>query len=132
MLDGSLPPIGANEAAPKRNKALLDKLASIVGARHVLTTPGQTLRFRRGFRFGLGNALVVVQPGSLVEQCRVLQACVAAGTIVIMQAANTGLTGGSTPDGNDYDREIVIISTLRMAKVHLIYEGRQVICLPGA
>jgi len=26
----------------------------------------------------------------------------------IMQAANTGLTGGSTPDGSDYDREIVI------------------------
>ncbi len=77
MLDGSLPPIGASEAAPKSNKALLDKLASIVGARHVLTTPGQTLRFRRGFRFGLGNALAVVQPGSLVEQWRVLQACVA-------------------------------------------------------
>ena len=33
-----------------------------------------------------------------------------------MQAANTGLTGGSTPDGDDYDREIVIISTMRMKK----------------
>jgi D-lactate dehydrogenase len=132
MLDGSLPPIGASEGAPKSNKALLDKLASIVGARHVLTTPGQTLRFRRGFRFGLGNALAVVQPGSLVEQWRVLQACVAADTIVIMQAANTGLTGGSTPDGNDYDREIVIISTQRMTTIHLVGEGRQVVCLPGA
>src|SRR6266446_6916561 len=49
-----------------------------------------------------------------------------------MQAANTGLTGGSTPDGDDYDREIVIVSALRIAKVHLIDEGRQVICLPGA
>ena len=56
----------------------------------------------------------------------------AANKIIIMQAANTGLTGGSTPDGDDYNREIVIVSTLRMAKVHLIDEGRQVICLPGA
>jgi D-lactate dehydrogenase, membrane binding len=41
----------------------------------------------------------------------VLKACAAASKIIIMQAANTGITGGSTPDGNDYDREIVIVST---------------------
>jgi D-lactate dehydrogenase len=62
----------------------------------------------------------------------VLQACLAADTIVVVQAANTGLTGGSTPDGDDYDREIVIVSTLRIARVHLIDEGRQAVCLPGA
>jgi D-lactate dehydrogenase (quinone) len=28
--------------------------------------------------------------------------------IIIMQAANPGLTGGSTPEGSDYDRDIVI------------------------
>ena len=38
--------------------------------------------------------LAVVRPGNLVQQWRVLQACVDAGKIVIMQAANTGLTGG--------------------------------------
>ena len=43
-----------------------------------------------------------------------LQAAVAAGRIVIMQAANTGLTGGSTPDGANYDREIVLVNTLRL------------------
>jgi FAD/FMN-containing dehydrogenase len=32
----------------------------------------------------------------------------AANKIIIMQAANNGVTGGSTPDGADYDREIVI------------------------
>ena len=31
--------------------------------------------------------------------------------IILMQAANTGLTGGSTPNGNDYDRQIIIINT---------------------
>jgi D-lactate dehydrogenase len=34
-----------------------------------------------------------------------------------MQAANNGLTGGSTPDGDDYDRGVVITSTLRMTKL---------------
>jgi D-lactate dehydrogenase len=50
----------------------------------------------------MGPALAVVRPGSLVEQWRVLKACAAANEIIIMQAANTGLTGGSTPDGRDY------------------------------
>ncbi|WP_201864713.1 D-lactate dehydrogenase [Microvirga soli] len=105
---------------------------SIVGARHVLTRPGQTRRFRTGFRFGGGKVLAVIRPGSLVEQWRVLQACVAAGKIVIMQAANTGLTGGSTPDGDAYDRDIVLINIMRIKTVHLIDGGRQVVCLPGA
>lgn len=43
-----------------------------------------------------------------------LKACVSADKIILMQAANTGLTEGSTPNGNDYDRDIVIISTLRL------------------
>jgi D-lactate dehydrogenase len=62
----------------------------------------------------------------------VLQACVAANVIVITQASNTGLTGGSTPDGDDYDRDIVIVSTSRMKKVYVIDDGKQVVCLPGA
>jgi hypothetical protein len=59
----------------------------------------------------MGPALAVVRPGTLVEQWRVLNACAAAGKTMIMQAANTGLTGGSTPDGDQYHRDIVIINT---------------------
>lgn len=114
------------------NAALLSALEEVVGRRYVLTTPASTRRFRKGFRFGEGAALAVVRPGSLLEQWRVLQLCSAAGKIVIVQASNTGLTGGSTPDGDQYDRDIVIISTLRLAKIHLLDQGRQVVCLPGA
>jgi D-lactate dehydrogenase len=57
----------------------------------------------RGFRSGEGEAEAVVLPDALLELWKVLQACVAAGKIVIMQAANTGLTEGSTPSGS-YDR----------------------------
>jgi D-lactate dehydrogenase len=119
-------------ATAASNAKLISDLKKIVGSGNVLTRPSSTRRFRKGYRTGMGQALAVVRPGTLVEQWRVLNACAAAGKIVIMQAANTGLTGGSTPDGDQYDRDIVIINTLRMAKIHLIDEGRQAICLPGA
>ncbi|MFT9400213.1 D-lactate dehydrogenase [Acetobacter sp.] len=117
---------------PQADQSLLSSLNAIVGSHHVLTGEAETYRFRHGFRFGSGNVLAVVQPGSLIELWRVAQACVQADKIIIMQAANTGLTGGSTPDGNNYDREIVLISTLRLTGSHLIGEGKQVVCLPGA
>ena len=113
-------------------RLLIERLREIVGSGHVLTSPSSTRRFRTGIRFGSGPVLAVARPGSLVEQWRVLKACIASNAIVIVQAANTGLTGGSTPDGDDYDRDIVIVSTLRIAKVHLIEDGRQAVCLPGA
>jgi D-lactate dehydrogenase (quinone) len=114
------------------NILFIEQLKSVVGPRHVLTKPESTLRYRVGFRFGDGPVLAVVRPGNLVEQWRVLKACLAANKIIIMQAANTGLTGGSTPDGSDYDRDIVIVSTLRIARIRLIKEGRQVICYSGS
>ena len=122
----------AQDMASTTGAQLVTELQQIVGNHHVLTEDGATLPYRRGFRFGEGRALAVVMPGSLVEQWRVLQACVKAGVIVIMQAANTGLTGGSTPDGNTYDRDIVIVHSMRMRTIHLIGGGRQVVCLPGA
>jgi D-lactate dehydrogenase (quinone) len=112
-------------------KSLLASLGDIVGARNVLTGDGATRRYRTGYRFGTGRVLAVVRPGTLVEQWRVLAACVAARAIVITQASNTGLTGGSTPDGDDYDRDVVIVSTTRIKRVHLIKEGTQVVCIGG-
>ena len=49
-----------------------------------------------------------------------------------MQAANTGLTGGSTPDGELYDRDIVIINTLYLDKIILLNKATQIIAYPGA
>ena len=114
------------------SSTLIPKLQEIVGSQYVLTDPAQTLPFREGYRFGSGNALAVVRPATLLEQWRVLQACVEAGVIVISQAANTGLTGGSTPSGNDYDRDIVIINTMRNDGIQLINNNEQAVCLPGS
>jgi D-lactate dehydrogenase len=49
-----------------------------------------------------------------------------------MQAAKTGLTEGSSPSGDEYDRNVVIINTLAIKKIHLIDDGKQAICLSGA
>ncbi|WP_424973614.1 D-lactate dehydrogenase [Dinoroseobacter sp. S124A] len=113
------------------DQELVETLRGIVGKRHILTDARKTERFRKGFRSGEGDALAVVQPATILEQWKVLQACVKADKIVIMQAANTGLTEGSTPNGG-YDRDVVLINTRRMDKLMTLDGGRQVISLPGA
>lgn len=112
---------------------LLRALREIVGPRHVLTTRRATRAYRVAFRGEEGAALAVVRPETLVEQWRVLRSCVDAGVIVIMQAANTGLTGGSTPPpASACDRPIVVVSTDRICGIHVISGGDEVICLAGA
>lgn len=109
----------------------LEQLRAVVGRRHVLTGDAETRRFRLGYRYGGGDALAVIQPGTLVEMWRVLQACHKAKMIIIFQAANTGLTGGSTPATEGYDRPVVIISTLRLRRLDLLKDGAQIVSQPG-
>ncbi|WP_413734584.1 D-lactate dehydrogenase [Sodalis sp. RH21] len=118
--------------SPYLSHAFIEQLIAIAGRGAVLTRERQTQRYRKGFRSGSGPALAVVLPDSLLSLWRVLAACVAADKIIIMQAANTGLTEGSTPNGADYDREVVIISTRRLDGVQLLDEGRQVVALAGS
>ncbi|MCU4587856.1 D-lactate dehydrogenase [Acinetobacter ursingii] len=111
---------------------VLSQLQKLVGKAYVLTDDQQTRQYRQGRRFGEGHVLAVVCPGTLLEQWQVLQVSIEANCIVIMQAANTGLTGGSTPYGEDYDRPVIIMSTRRLKGIQVIHEGKQVVCLPGA
>ncbi|MEM6932498.1 MAG: FAD-binding protein, partial [Pseudomonadota bacterium] len=110
---------------------LIADLQSIVGKRHVITNSKSMERFCKGYRSGEGPAVAVVRPGTLLEQWEVFNACVSADKIVIMQAANTGLTEGSTPSGT-YDREAVVISTSRMDQIQVLHGGNQIISFPGA
>jgi len=115
----------------QHHNAFINELSRLVGHSHLLTDPEKTARYRKGFRSGQGEALAVVFPGTLLDLWRVLAACVEADKIILMQAANTGLTEGSTPNGTDYDRDIVIISTLRLDKLHVLDKGEQVLAYPG-
>ncbi len=112
--------------------AFISQLTAIAGKRAVLTDHKQTQRYLTGFRSGHGPALAVVLPETLLSLWKILEACVAADKIIIMQSANTGLTEGSTPSGSDYDREVVLISTRRLDGVQLLDEGRQALALAGS
>ena len=111
---------------------LLAKLHATVGRRYVVTDPHKTHRYRTGFRTGTGDCLAVVRPGSLLEMWQVLEACVAADVAIIVQAANTGLTGGSTPDPAGHQSHVVIVNTLRVTGIRLLREGSQVVCFAGS
>ena len=111
---------------------IIQILNSIVGNKRVITKARDTKRFRTGIRVGEGAASAVVFPGDLIQLWKVIQACIEFNKILIIQAANTGLTGGSTPDGYEYDRDIVIINTRFLDELVLLQGGKQVLAFPGA
>ena len=111
---------------------LLEKLRATVGAKNVFTGKKKTAYYRSGFRSGVGGALAVVFPETLLQQWHILQHCVNGGCAIIMQGAKTGLTEGSCPSGDDYVRPVIIINTRRLTKLILLDGGKQVLALPGA
>jgi D-lactate dehydrogenase len=113
------------------NQSLISCLKKIVGRRYVLTSERATAPFRKGFREGQGPALAVVKPSTLWQQWQLLETCVKAKVIVIMQAANTGLTGGSTPI-QGCDRNTVIINTTRINDIQVLAPQQQIVAFPGA
>ena len=116
----------------KHKAKLTHDLKNIVGNKYVFTSKLNKEPFSKGWRYGNGEALAVIKPGTLVEMWHVIEVCVKENLIMIMQAANTGLTGGSTPFGNDYDRPIIIINTMRINNINVINDGNQTIGLAGS
>ena len=111
---------------------IINDLKKAVGNKHVITNKFNMEPYSKGWRYGKGVALAVVKPGTLIEIWKILKICVREDLIIIMQAANTGLTGGSTPFGHDYDRSILIINVMRISAIHLINNGNQIIGLAGS
>ena len=93
----------------KKIVSLVKKLIKISGKANVITKSWDKEAYEKGWRYGTGNAFAVTRPGNLLELWEILKACNKDGVIIIMQAANTGLTGGSTPHGNDYDLSLIHI-----------------------
>jgi len=116
----------------KENYIIINDLKSITGSRYILTAKWNKQAYSKGWRYGEGEALAVAKPGTLLEIWEILEVCVSSDIIVIMQAANTGLTGGSTPYGYDYDRPIIIINTMRIDNIHIINDGKQIIGFSGS
>lgn len=111
---------------------IIDAFKRVLGEGNLAVGKRQTEHYRKGWRSGEGEALAVLFPQTLMQYWEVLKVCVEYNCIIIMQAAKTGLTEGSTPSGNEYDRPVVVINTLAMADIVLINDGKQVLSFPGA
>ena len=114
------------------NVNLIKDLIKVIGKKFLITNKWNQQPYCKGWRYGQGNTLAVTLPGTLLEMWDLLEICVSNDLIIIMQGANTGLTGGSTPFGSDYDRPIIIINTIRIKDIHLIKNGKQIIGLAGS
>ncbi len=114
-----------------KNK-FLAALREHLDSKDILRKASQRRPYEQGIRIGGGSAIAVLRPSTLLVMWRALKVCVEFDVIVIVQAANTGVTAGSTPDGNDYDRPVVIISTRALDKTILLNNAAEVLALPGA
>lgn len=110
---------------------LITSLTTLLGRTNVLTSQRKIAPFAKGFREGQGRAIAVIKPQTLLQLWHALELLVAEDVAIIMQAANTGLTGGSTPS-EECDRESVIISTLALRDIHVLPEQGQFVAFPGA
>ena len=125
-------PIRGDASSANLLAHLVPQLESVVGGMQVLTTFGQQYAYLQGAgESNPSKALAVVIPHDLVQLWRIINLCAQADVIIIAQAANTGLTGGSTPYGS-YDREVVVISMQHLHGVHLLNDASELIALPAA
>ncbi len=113
-------------------KLFIEQLENIVGNQNVIKTKWRMESYCKGWRYGEGEAVAVAKPSTLLQIWKILQVCVERDIIVIMQAANTGLTGGSTPYGYDYDRPILVVNTMLIDDIHIINDGKQIVGFPGS
>ena len=113
-----------------KNK-VIKEIVSIIGGKNVITSKRHTEPYRTAYRYGKGDAFAVVKPKSLLEFWKILNICNKYKIIILIQAANTGLTDGSSPYGK-YDRDLIIINTLKINKIFKINDAKQVVALPGA
>ncbi|MBI0426239.1 D-lactate dehydrogenase [Psychrobacter sp. NG27] len=119
-------------AKHKQLPNLLSDLAAAVSVSNVLTSPSQQQAYVQGAIDTITNATVaVVTPPTLVALWRAINVCATADVIIIAQAANTGLTGGSTPYG-EYDRPLVMISMQLLSGIYLLNDATELIALPAA
>ena len=98
--------------ASPSSQPLLPRLASIVGAKHVITDPDVMAPHLREWR-GLytGQAQALLRPGSTAEVSAILRLAQATGTPIVPQAGNTGGVGGQVPDQSG---KALVLSLARM------------------
>ena len=111
--------------------SLHTKIIKVVGKKNFLISEKEKTPYTTGWRTKPGECEFVVLPDSLSNMWAVLKLCVENNKYILMQAANTSLTGGSTPNGK-YDQGLVIINTTKLKTIIPIKKGKQVLAFPGS
>jgi len=94
---------------------VLQDLAALVGAAHVLGAESQTDSYCVDERaLYHGRALAVVRPGTRQELVRVMSLCHAAKLAMVPHGGNTGYCGGATPDSSGSQ---LVISLERLDRI---------------
>ncbi|MDN3921624.1 FAD-binding oxidoreductase [Roseateles violae] len=95
---------------------LVESLRALLGEAGLLTSDLDAFEtdWRKRYR---GRALAVARPASTEEVAAVVRLCAEQGVSLVPQGGNTGLVGGSVPDGSG--RQIVL-SLARMKRVRAI------------
>lgn len=97
---------------------LLDRLGTIVGAKHLVTDAAEMAPHLKEWRdLFTGTARAVIRPASTAEVAAILMLAHETRTPVVPQGGNTGLVGGQIPMAEG--REI-ILSLTRMDKVRAV------------
>ncbi|RFB80094.1 FAD-binding oxidoreductase [Methylovirgula sp. 4M-Z18] len=95
--------------------AFLDRLASLIGAQHIVTDAQDMEPYlveRRGLYHG--KALAIARPANTAEVAAVVALCHETDTAVVPQGGNTGLVGGQIPDTSGRQ---LILSLARLREV---------------
>jgi FAD/FMN-containing dehydrogenase len=108
---------------------LVDELAAVVGADHVLSDPERAAPYTTDWtgRFS-GEARCVVRPATTAEVAEVMRACARHGATVVPQGGNTGLVGGGVPRNG----EVLVTLTRLDALEPVDVAGRTVVAGAGA
>ena len=66
------------------NSSLLFNLEKIVGSEYIITDSWKKQKYSKGWRYGSGNAFVVVRPATLIEIWKILKICLSSILYVVL------------------------------------------------
>jgi len=110
--------------------ALLDKLASLLGAKGFTRDPGDMAPWLSDWRGRYhGAAAAMLSPATREEIVEIVRLCAAAQVALVPQGGNSSMVGGATPDSSG---EALIVSTRRMKRIRsLDAEAGLAVCEAG-
>ena len=113
------------------NSKFLYELRKVTRSKNILLKKKDKVSYVTAWRAEDAHCELVLTPSTLLEMWKILTVLNKFNKIIIVQASNTSLTGGSTPNGK-YDKDVVIINTLKLNKIYLINNATQALAFPGS